>query len=168
MTMINVRTTVLVAGMMLVAVSCASTRKTDQGAIRIENAWARRAPMAPAAAHGGGMGGVSGMSGMPATANGALYATIRNEGASDDVLVSATSSVAEKVELHEVKNEAGVMAMRPIDKLAVPAGGVVEMKPGGYHIMLLGLKRELNPGDSVPVTLTFQKAAPVSVTATVR
>ena len=162
--MINMRTTVLVVGSMLVAVGCASTRTTDQGAIRIENAWARRAPMAPAAAHGG----MGGMSGMPATANGAVYATIRNQGPSDDVLVSATSSVAEKVELHEVKNEAGVMAMRPIDKLAVPAGGVVEMKPGGYHIMLLGLRRELNPGDSVPVTLTFQKAAPVTVTATVR
>lgn len=162
--MINMRTTVFAVGLMLVAMGCASTTTTDRGAIRIENAWARRAPMAPAAAHGG----MSGMSGMPAPANGAVYATIRNEGASGDALVSATSSVAEKVELHEVKNEAGVMAMRPIDKLEVPAGGLVEMKPGGYHIMLLGLKRELNPGDSVPVTLTFQKAAPVSVTATVR
>jgi copper(I)-binding protein len=82
--------------------------------------------------------------------------------------VSATSSVAEKVELHEVRNEAGVMAMRPIDKLSVPAGGVVELKPGGYHVMLLGLKRDLNPGDSVPVTLTFQKSAPVTVNAQVR
>lgn len=165
--MITMRTTVFAVGSMLVAVGCASTRTADQGAIKIENAWARRAPMAPAAAHRG-MSGMSGMSGMPAPANGAVYATIRNEGPSDDALVSVTSSVAEKVELHEVRNEAGVMAMRPIDKLAVPAGGVVEMKPGGYHIMLLGLKRELNPGDSVPVTLTFQKAAPVSVTATVR
>lgn len=165
--MITVRTTVLVAGLMFLAVGCASTRMTGQGAIKIENAWARRAPMAPAAAHGG-MSGMSGISGMPSASNGAVYATIRNEGPSDDTLLSAASSVAEKVELHEVKNEAGVMAMRPIDKLAVPAGGVVEMKPGGYHIMLLGLKRELNPGDTVPVTLTFQKAAPVSVTATVR
>jgi hypothetical protein len=167
MTMLGRRTFVLVSGLTLVVAGCASTRTAGQGAITIENAWARRAPMAPAAGHGS-MSGMSGMAGTPPAANGAVYATIRNAGSSDDALVSATSSVAEKVELHEVRNEAGVMAMRPIDKLSVPAGGVVELKPGGYHVMLLGLKRDLNPGDSVPVTLTFQKSAPVTVNAQVR
>jgi copper(I)-binding protein len=167
MTMLGRRTFVLFAGLTLAVAGCASTRTAGQGAIKVENAWARRAPMAPAGMQGA-MGGMSGVTSMPNTANGAVYATIRNESMSDDALVSVTSNAAEKVELHEVRNENGVMAMRPIDKLAVAAGGAVEMKPGGYHIMLLGLKRELNPGDSVPVTLTFQKSAPVTVNATVR
>ena len=167
--MISMRN-VLIVGLTLVVAGCASTRAANQSTIKVENAWARRAPMAPSAAQSGmsGMGGMSGMSGTATGANGAVYATIRNEGSSDDALVSATSGSAQKVELHEVKNEAGVMAMRPIEKLAVPAGGAVELKPGGYHIMLLGLKQELKPGDTVPVTLSFQKAAPVTINATVR
>jgi len=155
---------VFVAGFAFVIVGCASMRSADQGPIKVEDAWARRAPMAAQPAHGG----MSGMSGMASAANGAVYATIRNMGSSDDALVSATSSAADKVELHETKNEAGVMTMRPIDKVPVPAGGAVEMKPGGYHVMLLGLKRDLNPGDSVPVTLMFQKAGPITVNAAIR
>lgn len=157
-------TGVFIAGVAVLIVGCTSMRSVNQGPIKVENAWARRAPMAPPAGHAG----MGGMSGMPTTANGAVYATIRNVGSSDDALISATSSVADNVELHEVKNEAGVMTMRPIDKLPVPAGGAVEMKPGGYHVMLLGLKRDLNPGDSVPVTLMFHKAGPINVNAAIR
>jgi copper(I)-binding protein len=155
---------VFIAGLVVQIVGCTSVQSADQSPIKVEDAWARRAPMAAHPAHGG----MSGMSGMASTANGAVYATIRNAGSSDDVLVSATSSAADKIELHQTKNEAGVMTMRPIDKLPVPAGGTVEMKPGGYHVMLLGLKRDLNPGDSVPVTLMFQNAGPITVNAAIR
>ena len=62
----------------------------------------------------------------------------------------------------------GMMGMRKIDKLDIPAGGKVELKPGGYHIMLIELTRELKAGDKVEITLTFEKAGDVKVTAEVR
>jgi copper(I)-binding protein len=60
------------------------------------------------------------------------------------------------------------MAMRPIPRLPVPAGGSVEMKPGGYHVMLLGLTRDLKLGDTVDVTLTFEQAGVMTIEAPVR
>jgi hypothetical protein len=62
----------------------------------------------------------------------------------------------------------GTMGMRPIDRLEIPAGGTVELKPGSYHIMLIGLNQELKPGDKIEITLTFEKAGEVKVTAEVR
>lgn len=122
-------------------------------AITISNAWARRAP----AGHGQGQ-----------TANGAIYMTIANSGSASDAVVSATSDAAKTVELHEVRNEGGVMAMRPVERFPLPAGDTLELKPGGYHVMLLGLTRHLHAGDTVKVTLTFEKAPPMTVEASVR
>ncbi len=82
--------------------------------------------------------------------------------------MSATSDAAKVVELHETRNEGGVMTMRPLSRFPLPAGGTLEMKPGGYHVMLLGLTRDLHQGDTVKVTLTFEKAAPLTVEAPVR
>ncbi len=121
-------------------------------AIRLENPWARRAPAL------GGHGG----------ANGAVYVTIRNDGAEGDALVAAASDAAARGELHEAVKEGDVMKTRPLPKFDVAAHGRMEMKPGGHHIMLLGLKRDLKPGDRVTVTLTFEKAGPMSVEAPVR
>jgi copper(I)-binding protein len=124
-----------------------------QSGVRLESAWARRAPA------GGGHGG---------GANGAVYVTIRNGGAAPDALVSARTDAARTVELHETVNEGGVMKMRPLPKFEVVAGGAVEMKPGGHHLMLLGLTRDLHPGDTVSVTLTFEKAGAMTIEAPVR
>ena len=121
--------------------------------IAITNPWARRAP----AGHGAGQ-----------TANGAVYMTISNRGPAADAVVSASSDAAKVVELHEVRNEGGVMAMRPLERFPLPPGGTLEMKPGGYHVMLLGLTRHLHAGDTVKVTLTFEKAPPMTVEAPVR
>lgn len=60
------------------------------------------------------------------------------------------------------------MTMRPLARFRLPPGGTLEMKPGGYHVMLLGLTRDLHPGDTVAVTLTFEKAGPLTVQAPVR
>ncbi len=138
------------------------TRAAD--GIEIKNAWARRAP---AMAHGqsGGHGGPTGHNG---AGNGAVYVTVTNRGGSPDALVGAAADVAASVELHETVHEGGVMKMRPLPRLEVPAGGRLEMKPGGYHIMLLGLKRDLHPGDTVAVTLTFEKAGSMTIEAPVR
>jgi hypothetical protein len=140
-----------VAGLLLLGASVAAAQTGP--VIAVSDPWARRAP----AAHGQGQ-----------TANGAVYMTIANRGSQADALVSAASDAAKVVELHEVRNEGGVMAMRPIPSMPLPAGGSLELKPGGYHVMLLGLTRHLHAGDKLKVTLTFEKAPPITVEAAVR
>ena len=71
-------------------------------------------------------------------------------------LVSAQSPVAGVVEVHEMTMEGGVMKMRAIPDLALPAGQVVMLKPGGYHVMMMDLKGQIKEGDMVPVTLVVQ------------
>ena len=73
----------------------------------------------------------------------------------DAVLVGVASPAAKVVELHEMAQVGGVMRMRAVDKLPLPAGTLVELAPGGYHVMLMGLAQPLKEGDRVPVTLTF-------------
>ena len=73
----------------------------------------------------------------------------------DSALVSASSPVAGLVEVHEMAMDGGVMRMRAIQQLALPAGKTVSLKPGGYHVMLMDLKGPLKEGEAVPITLTF-------------
>lgn len=92
------------------------------------------------------------------------FMTITSQGAADR-LVSAQSPMAGKVEIHEMRMDGDVMTMRPLpDGLAIPAGEAVALKPGGYHLMLMGLKQPLVEGDSVPLVLDFEKAGKVNVT----
>ena len=93
----------------------------------------------------------------------AVYFTIHNTGKQDDQLVSASSDVAGAVELHQSVMDNGVMTMKPIQSISVPAGGSVEFKPGGYHVMLIGMRRDLNVGDQFEVTLNFKVAGAVKV-----
>ncbi len=79
--------------------------------------------------------------------------------ASDTALVAAASPVAGVVEIHEMKMDGGVMKMSAIKGLAVPAGKTTELKPGGYHVMLMDLKQPLKEGETVPLTLTFEDKA---------
>lgn len=71
-------------------------------------------------------------------------------------LVSASSPVAGVVEIHEMAMDGNVMKMRAVPGLDLPAGQAVELKPGGYHVMLLDLKKQLKAGDTVPVTLVVE------------
>jgi len=117
----------------------------------------------------GKMGGDSGsMGAMGGGGTGAVYVTLSNTGSQADALISASTDAAGAAELHEVKHESGVMKMRPVKSIPVPAGGKVELKPGGYHIMLLNLKHDLKPGEKIPVTLKFEHGAEVRVDADVR
>lgn len=93
---------------------------------------------------------------------GAAYLTITGHGAADRLL-SATTPVAERAELHMTSSEGNVMRMRPVDGLAVPATGAVTLDPGGYHLMLLGLKQPLVAGQRFPLALTFQNAGAMRV-----
>ena len=78
------------------------------------------------------------------------------QSATDARLVSAASPVAGVVEIHEMKMEGDIMRMRAITGLDLPAGSTVELKPGGYHVMLMDLKKPLQDGDMVPLTLTVE------------
>jgi len=102
------------------------------------------------------------------TATSAAYLTIENAGEVDDALVEVRSDVAEKVEIHDMTMEEMVMRMRKLDRLALPAGESVRLAPGGLHIMLIRLQGPLAEGETVPLTLVFEKAGAVEVSATVQ
>jgi len=98
---------------------------------------------------------------------GVAYLTIINNGAHDDRLVAASSPVAEKAEPHSTTDDNGVMRMRPFPAIEVKAGSRVELKPGGIHLMLMGLRAPLKQGQSFPLMLTFEKAGAIETTVTV-
>jgi periplasmic copper chaperone A len=102
-----------------------------------------------------------------ATAKGAhaasVYVPLLNKGKTDDVLVSVTTPVAEHTMLHESKVVDGISKMTTLDSIALPAGKPVAMRPGGKHIMLMGLKQQLVEGQSFPLTLKFDHAGEVKV-----
>jgi copper(I)-binding protein len=112
------------------------------GRLSIEKAWARAT--VPGAAVGGG------------------FVSIRNEG-DDDRLTGANSPVAARVELHTMTMQDGVMRMRQLEAIELPAGKEVELRPGGHHLMLMDLARPLEEGESFPVTLRFEKAGEIEV-----
>lgn len=118
-------------------------------------------------AHGSMAGNMAGnMAAMGSTS--AIYMTIANTGAADDTLVAARADVATTVELHETTMQDNVMKMQPVENIPVPAGGSVELKRGGLHVMLLGVKQELKAGDTFPAVLVFAKAGEIPVTVPVQ
>lgn len=99
--------------------------------------------------------------------NGAAFLTLRNGSGEDDRLVAARAPVADRVELHTHLHENGVMRMRQVEAIEVPAGGTAMLKPGGDHVMLMGLKAPLQEGESFPLTLVFEKAGEITVDVTI-
>ena len=91
------------------------------------------------------------------------FMKIENKGASVDQLISASSPAAGEVQLHEMAMEGNVMKMRQVKDIAVPAGGTVELKPGGYHLMFMNIKSPLTAGETIPVKLKFAKAGELEV-----
>lgn len=110
--------------------------------VKVEGAWAR--PTVQGQAAGGGFLKITG-------------------GAAADKLVSASATVSKTVELHTMVMEGEVMRMREIGAIDVPAGKTVELKPGGLHVMFIGIDKPLKNGDSFPLTLRFEKAGEVKV-----
>jgi periplasmic copper chaperone A len=95
---------------------------------------------------------------------GALFFTVSNGGATADRLVAAKASVAKLVEIHEMATVGNVMTMAPLaDGLEIPAGGSVELKPGGYHVMMFGLRQDLNAGDQFEATIVFETAGDLTL-----
>ncbi|MEI2726749.1 MAG: copper chaperone PCu(A)C [Verrucomicrobiota bacterium] len=100
--------------------------------------------------------------------NGAVYMTVLNGLDTPVRLVSAASAAADVVETHETMEEQGVMKMVMMpDGFEIPAGAALELKPGGKHIMLIGLAQPLNPGDSFEVTINFDNGETMTLTAPV-
>lgn len=131
--------------------SPSSTSPITEGAVmlgdlKIENAWARA---------------------VPAGMTSGVFLTITNQGAQADALVSVQSPVAPMIEVHQTKMEGDVMKMSPVDRMVIPAGQTVELKPGGYHIMLMNLTKTLTAGDRIPLTLKFERAGELKLEAIV-
>ena len=98
----------------------------------------------------------------------AAFMTLQNASTGADRLLAASTSVAGAVELHTVIKEGEVMRMRAVTAIDVPAGQTVTLQPGGLHVMLMDLRRPLTPGESIDVTLVFEKAGRRIVSMPVR
>ena len=135
--------TALALGLVILALP-ALAHDYASGGISIAHPWAR--PIRAGAAGGG------------------AFMTLTNTGAAPDRLVAVSSPAAEKAEIHEMIMDGDVMTMRPAEAgVALPPGQPVALKPGGIHVMLMGPKAAHAPGERFPLTLTFEKAPPVTV-----
>lgn len=120
----------------------AFSQNTSAGTMKIENAFAFATAPKQSVAAG--------------------FMKIENKGAADQ-LVSASSPIAGEVQLHEMAMDGDVMKMRQVKDIVVPAGGAVELKPGGLHLMFMNIKAPLTAGETVPVKLKFAKAGEVEI-----
>lgn len=150
--MTTTRTALMLAMLMgLAAAGCGRERERSQaiGPVTVEQPWVRAmAPNAPAA------GG---------------FVVLRNAGDAADRLVAATSPDAERVEIHTLETEHGVMRMRHrVDGLPLPAGQTVELAPGGDHLMLVAPRRRFAEGEQVTIDLTFERAGTGQIAFPVR
>ncbi|MFZ5512232.1 MAG: copper chaperone PCu(A)C [Pseudomonadota bacterium] len=91
---------------------------------------------------------------VPAQKTTGAFMTLTSD--SDAAVIGVSSPLAEVTEIHAMHMEGGVMKMRALERLELPAGKAVELKPGGYHIMLLGLRRQPKKGEAVPITLRIE------------
>ena len=136
--------TILFACFLALAASAAGAQEFKAGSIEVDNPWSRATPKGAKVAAG--------------------YLTIKNTGTDPDRLLSGTSAAAGKVEVHEMSMDKGVMKMRPVaGGLEIKPGETVELKPGSYHLMIMGLKQQIQQGKPFKASLNFEKAGPVEV-----
>jgi periplasmic copper chaperone A len=118
------------------------------GALKVSAAWARATPKG--ASVGGG------------------YLTVTNTGTAPDTFIGGTTAIAGRFELHEMKMDNGIMKMRPVSGgIEIKPGQSITLGPGGFHVMLVGLKQQLKEGEHFKATLEFAKAGKVDVDFTV-
>jgi periplasmic copper chaperone A len=133
----------------LIAGAPATFAQGNEASIAIEQPWARATPA----------GALTGI----------VYMTLENKTNTADRLTGVSSDVAAQVQIHEMAVVDGIMQMRQVaGGLPIAAGGSVILKPGSYHVMLIGLKRPLVAGETLPLTLTFANAGNISVTVPVQ
>lgn len=147
---------ILLTVLAMMLVSCSSPA---QNSITVQDAWARATSMdMQMDQNHDAMGGKTS----------AIYLVIVNQTNQEDRLIAAKASAAETVEIHETRMENDIMKMQKVDGVAIPANGKVELKPGGYHIMLINLKQDLKAGEKIPFTLIFEKNGEINLEAEVR
>lgn len=134
---------ILISILLSVFCTLALAHDFSVGSLRIDHPWSRALP--------------------PNAPAGAAYFVVQNSGTAADTLVSASSPVAEKAELHTHVMLGEVMKMQQVESVAIPAGGNATFAPGGNHVMLFGLKKPLVAGESFALTLVFQNAGAVDV-----
>ena len=93
--------------------------------------------------------------------NSAAYLSIHNHSPNDDHLIDAKTNIATMTSIHNHINDNGIMKMRAVKQIAIPANGSIKLQPGNFHIMLMGLKQPLLEGDKFNLTLIFKKAGTV-------
>lgn len=125
----------------------AYAQASGANAMVVEHAWARATPAG--------------------AKTGAVYMTLINNGAVPDRLLGATTVAADKVQIHKVNEENGVSSMQELHTMDIAAGATVTFRPGDIHAMLVGLKQPLKDGQTISLTLDFEKAGKVSVAASV-
>ncbi|MBC7281983.1 copper chaperone PCu(A)C [Hoeflea sp.] len=137
-------TLLLSAAILSLSPAAASAHDFKLGALEIEHPYARATP--PNAPVSGG------------------YMTIRNTGAEADRLMTGEADFADRVEIHEMAMDGDVMKMRQLsDGLEIPAGGEVVLKPGGFHVMFIGIDSQFKDGETRKATLTFEKAGAIEL-----
>lgn len=143
------RRSAFIAGLLLATAitSPVAAQQAKSEAVAVSSPWARATP-----------GGAK---------VGAAYLELTAPKAAD-ILLAAKSPVADVVELHAHTSEGGIMKMRRIESIPVEAGKKVSLQPGGLHIMLMELKQPLKEGETIDLTLVFEKAGEVSIKVPVR
>ena len=166
-------------GALLILTACAAPA-TAGPQIHVESAWARPADVSPMVDVSGtpGMQDMPGMSenetpeaqsitdmpGMSTSGtNSAAYFVIMNDGGGADTLIGVRSEVASSTEIHQTRIENDVAQMVPVARVEVPAHGSIEFNPGGYHVMLVGLTQDLKVGDTLKLTLQFEKSGAITL-----
>ncbi|WP_409438929.1 copper chaperone PCu(A)C [Psychromonas sp. GE-S-Ul-11] len=104
----------------------------------------------------------------PHVKNSAAFLTIENQSEETVKLVSVSSDIADRVELHTHISEDGLMKMRQVESILIKGHNSVQLQPGGYHVMFLGLKNDLVAGDSVDITLYFDNGDAIETTAPIQ
>lgn len=144
-------TALAAAAALFVGVSACSSDDTstpDAPEITVTQQWARTSPMA--------------------TDMGAAYMTIEASALDELIGASVDMSVAMMAEVHETVTENGASTMREVERVEVTPDAPIQMQPGGYHIMLMGLKKPLETGETITVTLKFSKSGETTVEVPVR
>ena len=138
------KTSILFACILSLTAGAAAAQEFKAGSLEIDQPWSRATPKGAKV--------------------GAGYLTIKNTGTTPDRLVSGTSPVAGKFEIHEMSMDKGVMRMRPVPAgIVIKPGETVELKPGAFHIMMMGLKQPIVKGKPFKGSLVFEKAGPIDV-----
>ncbi len=142
--LLGMATVVAIAALTIVPVNQSAAAEYKVGMIMVKEPWARGTPK-----------------------SGGAFFMIHNMGGQDR-LVGVKGEVANKVQLHQSVMEGGMMKMKHVDGIDIPAKGMATLAPGGFHVMMMGLKKPLMVGHSFPLTLVFEKAGELKINVEVR